>query len=172
MITSDFSLPAVPGPLARQLREARRSFVWLVPALLVLAGCGSDDVEQATVQGTLRLQGQTLDNCLVMFLPEATEQGGGRHSTGLTDAQGVYRLRFDDQQEGAVVGWHRIVLQDLSASTGVRRRDHGTVDENIDESEPPPAMRPSRIHADYTTAASTKLRKEVRPGDQVIDLDL
>ncbi len=144
---------------------------WLAVWLLVLPGCGPD-AAPATVEGTLRCQGNPLNHCLVTFLPETGQGAGLRHSTGLTDAQGVFRLRFDDQQAGASVGWHRVTVQDLSVSTGVRRRDHGAVDTELDDSAPPPDARPSRVPDSYTAVTSTPLRKEVRPGRQVIDLEI
>ncbi len=144
---------------------------WLVLALTMLAGCGRDP-PPATVEGTLRLRGEPLDNCLVTFSSEPGQDAEGSRSTGLTDQQGSYRLRFDNQQEGAAVGWHRVTVQDLSVSTGVRRRDHGTVDAETAENAAPPPVRPSRVPEGYLSPASTPLRKEVKPGHQVIDLDI
>lgn len=140
-------------------------------ALVMLAGCGPEP-PPATVEGTLRLNGQPLDNCLVTFLPEPSQEPNGFHSTGQTDERGMYRLRGDNQQEGASVGRHRVTIQDLSASTGVRRRDNGTVDAESDNSSPPPKARRSRVPASYQSASGTPLRQEIKPGHQVIDLDV
>ena len=134
-------------------------------------GCGPDP-PPATVEGTLRLAGEPLDNCLVTFLPEPGQGPHSPHSTGLTDAHGCYLLRSDDQQEGAAIGWHRVTVQDLSVSAGIHRRDHGTVDLKTPETSPPPPVRPSRVPQRYTSAGDTPLRKEVNPGHQVIDLDI
>ena len=141
-------------------------------AVAALSGCGHETAT-ATVSGTLQCQGQPLDNCLVTFLPEAGSDAGTRRSTGLTDARGVYQLRFDDLQEGATVGWHRVTVQDLSVSIGVRRRDNGTVDAEIDAgSEPPPEVRALRVPENYAAVKSTPLRKEVQLGHQVVDLEI
>lgn len=120
----------------------------LALALTTWLGCGRDS-PPATVEGTLLVNGRPVDNCLVTFLPEPGQEGSGRHSTGLSDQRGYYRLRHDDQQEGVTVGRHRVILQDLSVSTGVRRRDHGTVDARLDETIPPPPARQSRVPATY-----------------------
>ena len=143
----------------------------LAIALTMWYGCGQDPLP-ATVEGTLRLNGRPLDNCLVTFLPELGQEAQGPSSTGLTDQHGSYRLRCDNQQEGAAIGWHRVTVQDLSVSTGVRRRDHGMVDTEIEEKTPPPPVRRSRIPDRYTSATETTLRKEVKPGHQVIELDI
>ena len=141
----------------------------LTPA--ILSGCGRD-LPPATVEGTLRLNGEPLDNCLVTFLPESGQEGQEPHSRGLTDREGAYRLRFDSQQEGAAAGWHRVTVRDLSVSSGTRRRDHGTVDAEISDNAPPPPVRRSRLPEWYLSPESTPLRQEIKPGHQVIDLDI
>ena len=43
---------------------------------------------------------------------------------------------------------------------------------NWTQSEPPPAVRPSRVPENYAAVKSTPLRKEVQLGHQVIDLEI
>jgi len=143
----------------------------LAAALIPLFGCGRDS-PPATVEGTLRRNGKPLDNCLITFLPEPGPEPRGPHATGLTDRHGAYRLRFDNQQEGAAVGRHRVMVQDLSMSTGVLRRDNGSVDADVKEDSPPPPVRPSRVPQQYASPTDTLLRQEVKPGHQVIDLEI
>ena len=119
----------------------------------------------------MRLEGEPLDNCLVTFLPDPERGSRGPHSKGITDDRGRYRLRREDQREGAAVGRHRVVVQDLSVCTGVRRRDHGTVDREAN-SGPPPPVRASRVPETYCSAARTPLSEEVVSGHQTIDLEL
>ncbi len=147
------------------------AMAWLVLVLTMLSGCGRH-TPQATVEGTLRLDGKPLDHCLVTFLPKSGQEGKSLRSTGLTDRQGSYRLCFDNQEEGAAIGWHRVTIEDLSVSTGVRRRDHGTVDEQTEETASRPSLRRSRVPERYTSATDTPLLKEVKAGHQVIDLDI
>lgn len=143
----------------------------LAVALAPLLGCGRDS-PPATVEGTVRLNGKPLDNCLITFLPEPGREAKGPRSSGLTDKSGSFRLRRDDQKEGAATGWHRVTVQDLSVSTGVIRRDHGKADEGMDENTPPPPVRRSRLPEQYTSPRDTPLRREVKAGHQVIDLDI
>jgi hypothetical protein len=105
-------------------------------------------------------------------LPESVREAEVGHSAGLTDQQGLYRLHCASQEEGAAIGWHRVTVQDLSVSTGVRRRDHGTVDAEVPEDAPPPPVRRSRVPERYTSSLHTPLRVEVKPGQQVIDLEI
>jgi len=118
------------------------------------------------------MNGEPLDNCLITFLPESGQEVPGPHSTGVTDQRGYYRLRLPDQREGASAGRHRVLVQDLSVSTGVHRRDHGTVDQEIDETMASAPVRLSRVPARYNSTADTPLRKDVKPGQQAIDLDV
>lgn len=142
--------------------------LWL--AFVLLLGCGPA-APPATVDGTLRCNGQPLDNCLITFLPDPHQATAVSHSTGLTDQQGVYRLRCNEQ-DGAGVGWHRVTVQDLSISAQVVRRDHGTVDELMPETPPPRPPRAARVPPQYTSASRTPLRREIHAGHQTIDLDL
>lgn len=140
-------------------------------AMTLLVGCGQRPLP-ATVEGTLSRAGKPLDNCLVIFLPETPQDAGSSRFVGLTDELGRYRLRCDRQREGASVGEHRIVVEDLSVSTGISRRDHGAVDAEREEVVTPPLVRRSRVPDNYSSASQTPLRKEVTPGHQVIDLQI
>jgi hypothetical protein len=149
-----------------------RGAMYLAMALTMFVGCGGN-VSPATVEGTLRRGGNPLDNCLVVFLPEARDGTRTGRFVGLTDSQGRYRLQGDDRREGTKLGFHRIIIEDLSVSTGVRRRDHGAVDaEDTAAGEIPPEVRRSRVPEQYASASRTPLRKEIQPGHQVIDLEL
>ena len=157
--------------IPRQSKRRSYRLGRLVWAALVagVAGCGAKPPE-ATVEGTLRQRGRPLDNCLVTFLPEGSESGKARHSVAQTDAQGRYELRFADMKPGASVGTHRVLLSDLSASTGVRRIDHGT--EEAEESGPPPVARAPRFGPQFGSERETPLRREIKRGNQVIDIDV
>jgi hypothetical protein len=157
--------PVVRGTRLRLILK----MVCLTIALASLSGCGRHS-PPATVEGTLRLNGKPLDNCLITFLPEPGQGAKEPLSTAVTDRQGAYHLRFDNQQEGAAVGRHRVTVQDLSASSGVVRRDHGTADADVNENAP--AVRRSRIPQPYMSPNGTPLRKEVKADHQVIDLDI
>ena len=59
-----------------QIGRRVRQVIALAGAVTTLAGCGRD-VPPATVEGTLRFHGQTLNQCLVTFLPEAGSEAEG-----------------------------------------------------------------------------------------------
>jgi hypothetical protein len=80
-------------------------------ALLVLvavAGCGGGGPTLVPVSGTLSYKGKPLGNALVHFVPEG---GAGRMSSGETDGSGRFKLLFDKNHEGAIVGKHKVSIQ-------------------------------------------------------------
>src|SRR5262249_30251674 len=101
-----------------------------------------------------------LANVHVEFWPESS----GRRSLGATDAQGRYRLTYEDgKRAGAIVGAHRVILYDLSVVSdkpgGGREQDD--------------ALKPSPLPARYANSDHTPLKKEVRAGEKnVLDLEV
>lgn len=158
--------------LAECLGRSRRAgylAASLASLVALVGGCGEPS-PPATAEGTLRMQGEPLDNCLITFLPEPGQVDAGPHATGVTDENGHYRLRLPDQREGVSIGWHRVMIEDLSVTTGVPRRDHGSVGGKVTEGAK--ESRDSRVPARYSSPADTPLKKEVKPGPHVIDFDI
>lgn len=154
----------------KTVRKRAWKGVFFAMLFLLLPGCGPE-APPASVEGTLRLNGKSLDNCLVTFTP-MPGQGTDHllYSTGKTDAQGFYRLRSNTQQRGTATGWHRVTIQDLSASSGTPRQDHGTAEMEAQKANV--MARPARIRPCYSSPQETPLSKEIKQGHQVIDLDL
>ena len=92
----------------------------------------------------MTLDGQPLANADVTFQPE----GAQRPSTGRTDADGRYELAYKRGQMGAIVGPHTVGIY---VSTELVRN-------------PPPI--PDRY------AVKSELHPEVKPGDNVYDIDM
>ncbi len=63
--------------------------LFLVADVCCLVGCGKDKDYRA-VTGTITMDGQPIDKCIISFFPQdtATGEGGG----GITDAQGKYEV--------------------------------------------------------------------------------
>jgi len=127
-------------------------------ALAIVSGC-TDPVPLVDVSGTVRLGDRPLPNVLVTFLPDPTKGAAGPCSRAVTDAEGRYRLRCEDRRPGAVAGWHRVLIEDLSCYEADRK-----------ENAPPAA--PSRVPDRYRSTTGTPLRKQVTSDLQPIDLDL
>jgi hypothetical protein len=77
-------------------------------AVLFVSGCGGGP-GLGNVSGKVTLDGQPLAGALVEFQPSE-----GRGSIGSTDAQGVYKLSYTENSQGAVLGKHtvRITMAD------------------------------------------------------------
>lgn len=145
----------------RRVRPTRTSIsvrgcLALLAGLALAAGC-SKGPETAEVEGVLRIKGQPGHKVRITFLPDAEKGAQGPQSTAETDEQGRFTLQVLDEngpsRPGAVVGWHRVVLNDLQlaqSETGV-----GV---------------PIRLAPDYSLPASTPLAHEVKPGKQSIEL--
>jgi len=129
-------------------------------SVTVCAGCGG--VKYEPVQGVITFNGKPLDNSQVQFLPDPQEKSKGPRSTGVSDKEGRFKLVAEDGQPGAVVGKHRVLVQDLNQWEGIRP---GREDSNK-------PLKPSRIPMKYTDVVQTPLKVEVKPGGGSIELKL
>jgi hypothetical protein len=143
-----------------RLRFVLGSRSGLLLALAALAGCGGS-IELGQVDGKVTAGGQPLANVLVTFIPDVNGETGRIRSMGMTDAEGYYRLQTEKQQPGAVVGKHRVTVEDMAIYAAPRSED-GTVLER------PPKRFPSQC----SDLLQTPLVREVVFGSQVIDLEL
>jgi hypothetical protein len=76
---------------------------------LMMAACGCGGGSRTVpVSGQVKLDGQPLADAHVFFRPDSKEPYPGPASYGKTDAQGRFTLRTVDDQDGAVVGPHKV----------------------------------------------------------------
>jgi hypothetical protein len=77
------------------------------PLLLIAcgAGCGGGP-RVVEVAGVLTYKDKPVHNAYVDFVPE-----GGRPSWGLTDADGRFKLDYDPQRQGALLGKHKVSVR-------------------------------------------------------------
>lgn len=107
--------------------------------LLLLGGCQtkkSIETEIVRVSGMLTLDGEPLADANLVFIP--FQASGERDSLApvslaTTDAQGNYSLRITVQTEGAVVGWHYVLISKINRPKNA---------------EPTPAPKPARKSED------------------------
>jgi hypothetical protein len=83
----------------------RSSFAMLAAGAFALAGCGGGP-KLAPVSGIVTFDGKPYPNAVVMFQPVASKgtDSPGRGSSGITDKDGRFVLKYDGQENGAVVG--------------------------------------------------------------------
>jgi hypothetical protein len=145
----------------------------LLPLLFVM-GCNRGH-RMGEVEGIVQRDGKPLPRIRVTFMPDPEQGTTGPISVGTTDEEGRFKLTCADSRAGAVVGWHRVVMTDPTAST-YRRGGAGRARFD-DETESPPAQNPParpqyRIPFQYTTSARTPLKVEVKPEKQEMSFDL
>jgi hypothetical protein len=86
----------------------------LAALCLSAAGCGKQSPPPVTeAGGVVLLNGNPLPNAQVQFVPDLSGFGAELNSTAITDEQGRFQLTCaKDQQAGAVVAKHRVVVTD------------------------------------------------------------
>src|SRR5262245_61550617 len=114
--------------------------------LLTATGCGSS-LQFVEVSGVVKLDGKPMPDALVEFLRDPEKGTHGPRALGKTDTEGRFRLVRDDERVGAVVGFHRVLIQDARTFPPTRRESKGKL----------PVMPPSRISERYATATDTPL---------------
>jgi len=73
----------------------------------ILVGCRSDAPDIVAVEGIVTHNGQPVPNIRVYFQPT-----DGRQSWGDTNAEGKFKLDYDEEYDGAKVGTHRVHVAD------------------------------------------------------------
>jgi hypothetical protein len=71
-----------------------------------LSGCGSDAPKIVPISGTVTRNNQPVPNLYLNFMPDT-----GRPSWGVTDSEGRFKLHYDRDYDGAVVGKHKVFVQ-------------------------------------------------------------
>jgi hypothetical protein len=93
-----------------------RILPWAVPLLFVaLIGCADSGPKIVKVTGTLKYKGQPVTNAYITFEPEF-----GRQSWAQTDGQGRFKINYDKHQDGAVVGKHKVWVQQRATTSAER----------------------------------------------------
>jgi hypothetical protein len=97
----------------RTLLTARRlAGAALAVGLATLAGCGGGP-KLASVSGVVTVDGKPYTEAVVSFQPigDKGNPSPGRGSSGYTDANGRFVLKYDGTEDGAVVGTHLVRIQ-------------------------------------------------------------
>jgi hypothetical protein len=102
--------PREPVGVSR-VTPVRRTFLLLMVAAAI---CGCRPSPTVPAAGRLTSRGEPLAGVSVQFVPLA----GGRPSTGFTDADGRFQLRYTKDVVGVVPGRHAVTLDWYPASEG------------------------------------------------------
>jgi hypothetical protein len=132
---------------------------WAGMLLIILPGCGGVPLEyNDTVTGTVKLDGVPVPRVLVVFMPQCEGTlNPARNSTGMTDNEGRFTLKCDNQKLGAVIGRHRVIIQ-IERPKDTRKR-------SMEE----PGV---SVPAVYASVTNSPLLFEITMERSVYDLDL
>jgi hypothetical protein len=142
------------------MRYARWLCLVSVPVLVVAAGC-RDSLPLGEVDGVITMDGQPLPEVLITFVPEAAGNGTPVRSMAVSDDEGRYRLQAETLVSGAVLGEHRVIVEDLAVLKAPRTED-GTVITHP----------PNRFPSHYSDPLKSPLRATVDDASQHIPLEL
>ena len=106
--------------------------------LVTLFGCGGQPYQVAQVSGKVTLDARPLANASITFAPMATKDNiaPGPTATGLTDAEGRYKLIFDKNTPGAVVGKCRIYITSVVGAGVTEEKDGGPPTKKVKDRVP------------------------------------
>lgn len=130
-------------------------FLLSLSVFLFTLGCEKAP-QLGRVRGTVTMDGQPLDQVRVLFMPDPEANNEGAYSVCITDEAGNYDLIYSGDVEirGAVVGWQRVVVEDIK---GENNRDK---------------FYPIRVPPAYSSSGKTPLKFEVKPEEQTIDIEI
>jgi hypothetical protein len=154
-----------------------KKIVLLLGVLAVaLTGCQRGP-EFAPVEGTVTKEGKPLADVIVEFHPDVGTLGP-RSRSAPTDQSGHYRLlSYRGSDDGAVVGAHRACIFDSRLIHGDIKLPPGVpipedIQKEMRERNKEARSSSRRVPPSYGHPNETPLRVEVRPGSQVIDLEI
>jgi hypothetical protein len=138
---------------------------------LAAAGCGAGSVPVVNVEGVVKYGGKPLSHVRVQFLPDPDKGTMGPISSGATDDNGRFHLTCADKRPGAVVGWHRVVITDLSVRLP-NTPAHGRFSDDEKAAAAKQRLQLPRVPDKYTSSARTPLTVEVTPDKPQVEFDL
>jgi hypothetical protein len=124
----------------------------LILALIACVGCGGGEPSLAPVSGIVTVDGKPYPDAVVSFQPIGTKDAlnPGRGSSGYTDANGRFVLKYDGIKNGAVVGKHLVRI--MTKGNDVMIGSEGT---GSDDFTPPSGIKIDPIPAEWN-GLSTK----------------
>ena len=141
----------------------RHPWCWaVVLAVLSLAGCQKEGPTVVNVSGVLTYKGQPVTNAYLRFRPEY-----GRPSWGQTDEGGRFRLSYDKDRDGAVVGKHKVWLEVRPTAA-----EQGNVMPGAGLAKRPAMPRDLSELFDKYGAEKSTLTVEIKPDSKELTLNL
>jgi hypothetical protein len=99
--------------------SARKLFLTIIASVAALSGCGDGRPSRVPISGQVLIDGQPLKFGSVRFIP-----AGGRASYGELNQEGRFALTCYDQDDGALVGKHRVEVAAAEPLGPIKRKWH------------------------------------------------
>ena len=136
------------------MNQYRNFCLSLSVLLLCFCGCFGSSGNIGWVEGVVTLDSAPVEGATVRFYPTT-----GRGSSGKTDKNGHYELRYTRSEMGAIIGQHKVTIS--SEVLGDNSGRGGTVE-----------ARAESIPEKYLNRKTTELTKTVESGSNEINFDL
>jgi hypothetical protein len=159
----------------------RPELVFAAILAVTAAGCGPSRPAVAPVRGQITLGGEPVKTGVVWFYPAAS----GRPAIGEIGADGRYTLGTFAKDDGAMLGSHVVVIESRTVSPPKNRPAAAPaaalpadaadyVRREFESGLPMNAANEITwlVPETYAAQATTPLRAEVQPGQNVIDFDI
>jgi hypothetical protein len=151
----------------------------LLVIFLFSSGCGNNSKRPplGTVRGKITYNGAPVKNVMVTFLGD----GAPRMAKGTTDDNGDYQLTSYEENDGAMIGSHIVTVMpmgEFDEAAAVVPKDYDAMNESLDNARQLSAQQMEQLQkkppvpVKYTDRSTTDLRKEVKAGENVINLEL
>lgn len=151
----------------------------LLVFLVFFSGCGGGPKRPplGTVRGKITYNGAPVKNAMVTFLGD----GAPRMAKGTTDDNGNYQLTSYEENDGAIIGSHVVTVMPMGVfveSSEDVPQDYEAMNKSLDNARQMSAQQKEQLEkkppvpVKYTDRSTTDLRKDVKEGENVIDLEL
>jgi len=92
----------------------KRGYHWVSLCLffLLVSGCGDGKVRRYPVSGSVKVDGRPAENAVVIFCPvNAAPEVTNLRPSGMTDAQGSYKMMSIKPGDGAPAGQYKVIVK-------------------------------------------------------------
>lgn len=151
------------SPSTSQRFTLRQAQAIILALIVAMCGCTNSIDEVVPAGGAILLDGKPRSNVLIVFTPGLAAGTDNLISRAISDERGHFMLLCEDGRPGAMPGWHRVTVEDLSVY--VKLRDEEII-------SPHNAVPKTSIAPAYNHLATTPLRIEVREETHGICLEL
>ena len=138
---------------------------------LLLAGCGPDRPERATVTGKVTFRGAPVPEGKIMFYPET-----GRAAVGTITPDGTYHLTTFDPGDGAVLGRHQVTITATKVTGGPPQPKTFKDELKLATQKPKPGATSPKVvwlvPKEYSQRNTSQLAAEVTRGANTINFPL